>query len=239
VCDSTTIPEGYKRCSRLDDCIHPDGPILPLSEFFKDKTHRDGKSSACKSCTYLYHVRNREKVATVQRAYYERNAESERARARRRYATVAKVREDKKRWRMANIEKQRQANREYYWRNRETRRENNARWAERNAERRKEYNRLYLKNNPERFREYSQRRRSRKQLAPGDHTKEDVALIYQRQKGRCWWCLCELNGAYHVDHRIPISRGGSNDASNLVVSCPKCNLSKRDKLPHEWIGRLL
>jgi 5-methylcytosine-specific restriction endonuclease McrA len=36
-------------------------------------------------------------------------------------------------------------------------------------------------------------------------------------------------------------RGGRNSPDNLVITCPVCNLKKRDKLPHEWIegGRLL
>ena len=33
-----------------------------------------------------------------------------------------------------------------------------------------------------------------------------------------------------VDHVTPSSRGGSNDPSNLVVSCGPCNWSKGDKM---------
>ncbi|HMN15956.1 MAG TPA: HNH endonuclease signature motif containing protein [Bellilinea sp.] len=75
--------------------------------------------------------------------------------------------------------------------------------------------------------------------APGSFTKEDISLAYESQKGKCWYCQCELNGTYHVDHRIPLSRGGSNDPANLVLACPSCNMSKGNKFPHEWNGRLL
>ena len=33
-----------------------------------------------------------------------------------------------------------------------------------------------------------------------------------------------------VDHRIPLSKGGSNDYTNLVGACSACNSKKKDKL---------
>lgn len=33
----------------------------------------------------------------------------------------------------------------------------------------------------------------------------------------------------HVDHRLPVSMGGSNDLSNLVTSCSECNLGKSNR----------
>jgi len=83
-----------------------------------------------------------------------------------------------------------------------------------------------------------------KKKAPGSHTIEDVKRQYDRQKGKCYYCGKKLGtgkNAYHVDHIIPLSRGGSNDISNLVIACPQCNVSKQDKLLHEWLegGRLL
>lgn len=37
----------------------------------------------------------------------------------------------------------------------------------------------------------------------------------------------------HVDHIIPISRGGKHAKGNICRSCPRCNIRKRDKLPTE------
>jgi 5-methylcytosine-specific restriction endonuclease McrA len=48
-----------------------------------------------------------------------------------------------------------------------------------------------------------------------------------------------LAKGYHVDHRVPLSRGDSNDISNIVLACPHCNLSKGAKLPEDFAGRLL
>lgn len=41
-----------------------------------------------------------------------------------------------------------------------------------------------------------------------------------------------------ADHVIPLSRGGSNDETNLVACCLPCNSSKCDRLLDEWEGRL-
>lgn len=114
--------------------------------------------------------------------------------------------------------------------------------ANREKERRR-YKQVYerRKHTPEyraRMRLRSVCRRARRQgHPPGSmlHTK------YRQQRGKCYWCKAPLGDVYHVDHVIPLSRGGTNDLSNLVLACPPCNLSKNDRLPHEWpgSGRLL
>lgn len=76
------------------------------------------------------------------------------------------------------------------------------------------------------------RRRARLLSAGGTYTRHDVARLLIAQKKQCWWCECRL-ADYHVDHRIPLARGGSNDASNLVISCPTCNRKKSAKMPWE------
>lgn len=40
----------------------------------------------------------------------------------------------------------------------------------------------------------------------------------------CHYCGAPKAGT--VDHVIPVSRGGTNDASNLVPACGPCNYSK-------------
>ena len=83
------------------------------------------------------------------------------------------------------------------------------------------------------------KRRARKANAEGQYTKDDIKKQYESQRGKCWYCLTKLDDSYHVDHRIPLARGGSNYPGNLVVACGYCNRSKSDKFPHEWDGRLL
>lgn len=83
----------------------------------------------------------------------------------------------------------------------------------------------------------ARRRKALLRNAPGTHTAQDVLAQYQRQQGRCWWCAQHVSALYHVDHVIPLARGGANDASNIVIACPRCNCSRKDKLPEEWRNR--
>ena len=84
----------------------------------------------------------------------------------------------------------------------------------------------------------SARRRARLLEAPGAYTAEDVLAQLGVQRGRCYWCTQKLS-KYHVDHVIPLCHGGSNGRENIVVACPSCNLSKRDRMPEEFAGRFL
>lgn len=40
--------------------------------------------------------------------------------------------------------------------------------------------------------------------------------------------------ALHVDHAVPLSRGGSNSAENLCTACVRCNLMKGDMTAEEF-----
>lgn len=40
------------------------------------------------------------------------------------------------------------------------------------------------------------------------------------------------------DHVIPTSRGGSNEAANVIPACQRCNRDKADRDPATWLGEL-
>lgn len=82
-------------------------------------------------------------------------------------------------------------------------------------------------------------RRARKSAAGGKHTEDDIRCQYLSQKGLCWWCEAPVNEEFHVDHRIPIAKGGGSEPGNLVIACAQCNLKKGSKLPYQFCGRLL
>lgn len=71
----------------------------------------------------------------------------------------------------------------------------------------------------------------------------EIKEIYRRAKEgkkiRCYLYgkLIPI-GQRHVDHIVPVSKGGQHRASNLAVACDKCNMSKGAKMPLE-IGLLL
>jgi 5-methylcytosine-specific restriction endonuclease McrA len=55
---------------------------------------------------------------------------------------------------------------------------------------------------------------------------------------KCSKCGENCADKYHVDHLVPLAKGGHNNPSNLVIACPHCNDSKGAKLPHEFCGKL-
>lgn len=117
--------------------------------------------------------------------------------------------------------------------------ERSRQWRIDNRERIQEQTRLRRASHPEVFRVSKHRRRAREANAQGTHTAQDLRILIEESRNRCWWCGKKIKGKFHVDHRVPLARGGSNDITNLCVSCPKCNHSKGAKLPQEWSGRLL
>lgn len=73
----------------------------------------------------------------------------------------------------------------------------------------------------------------------GIEPDDPISVMYRNQGGKCWWCGCELDGKYVLDHRVALVRRGNNDVGNLCVSCYPCNKKKGYKTPHKFNGRLL
>jgi 5-methylcytosine-specific restriction endonuclease McrA len=81
-------------------------------------------------------------------------------------------------------------------------------------------------------------RRSRIAGGGGRYTRSDLKRIYVTQGGLCYYCSAELNGKYHADHKIPISRGGSSWPENIACACPPCNTSKNARTDDEFFELL-
>lgn len=88
-------------------------------------------------------------------------------------------------------------------------------------------------NNPEKFHSHERKRRLLLQNAPGAYTKTDIDKIRMYQDNQCYYCGCALNNE-HIDHKIPLSKWGTNYPSNLVLSCHSCNLDKHGKSAKEF-----
>lgn len=67
-------------------------------------------------------------------------------------------------------------------------------------------------------------------------SSQEKRAIFDRSSGKCHVChkqLCFSNhglhgarGAWHVDHCVPIAKGGTNHGNNLRAACICCNLDK-------------
>lgn len=133
-----------------------------------------------------------------------------------------------------------QVRKNYLKANPEMRRAISKRYKENNLENVRRMSRDWNRRNPESVKRSKALRRARQYGIEGAFTREDVAKQMQAQKQRCHWCSAKIKASnYHVDHRIPLARGGSNGAENIVISCPSCNLSKNARMPWEFNGRLL
>ena len=55
--------------------------------------------------------------------------------------------------------------------------------------------------------------------------------IYKRDGYECVYCGSKKH--LTLDHVLPKSRGGSNEWTNLVTCCSKCNRQKDNKTPEE------
>lgn len=77
-------------------------------------------------------------------------------------------------------------------------------------------------------------RRARIKATGGAFNQSDIDQIYKRQHGHCVYCKAPLRKSFHVDHVVPIAKGGSNWPKNLQLLCRRCNCSKRDLLPEKF-----
>jgi 5-methylcytosine-specific restriction endonuclease McrA len=159
---------------------------------------------------------NRERVAEYYRRWYIDNRD--------------KILEQKLEARLADPDKINARERARYWANRsrilrqrQLEREKYAKWF-----------RQWKANNREAWHALKARRRAMEMGADGHFGKTDLVRIYAVQSGQCIYCKRELRGRYHVDHIIPLVRGGSNHPENIACACERCNLSKGSKLLDEW-----
>jgi 5-methylcytosine-specific restriction endonuclease McrA len=85
-------------------------------------------------------------------------------------------------------------------------------------------------NNPERYRvnhlKHQNSRRARKASVFVEHV--DPVVVYERDGGVCGVCAVPVkrNEKWHIDHVIPISRGGVHAYSNVQLAHAICNLKK-------------
>lgn len=170
-----------------------------------------------------YYALNREKIIQRSAAWQKENPEKNK---RNRKAEYLRNKERKlsyqRTWRAGNKDKwQKQKQREYSKHRNE--------WT---ARRRKWY-----QQNKEHAIAYSCERRARLKKVGGKFTAADIKRLLIAQKHKCNVCHKDL-ATYHVDHIMPISRGGNNWPSNIQILCPSCNLRKHAKHPAEFMAEI-
>jgi 5-methylcytosine-specific restriction endonuclease McrA len=92
-----------------------------------------------------------------------------------------------------------------------------------NKEQHREWNKNWRANNPDKCKAIAAKRRARKNNATTKDADLDlISIIYS-----------QCPEGYHVDHIIPLSKGGLHHEDNLCYLKASDNLHKKDKLPEE------
>ncbi len=109
-------------------------------------------------------------------------------------------------------------------------------WRQKNPHLLKEGHKRWMKKNADHVREYNRKRRAMKRQATIQQF--DIDQLNQRMSifgYRCVYC----GGPFeHVDHVIPLSRGGAHCLANLRPACAACNLSKHAKKLTDWLSEV-
>lgn len=169
-----------------------------------------------------WHKENPEKVKARKAKWYKANLEKAKAaQAKYRKANPDKLRASAAKWHKANSNKVKAKNAKYYKDNPEKVKAAVAKWH---------------KANPEKLSDKRARRRTR--IETGTLSRGLVAKLHKLQCGKCVCCLKKLSTLrknYHIDHIIPLAKGGLHQDDNIQLLCVTCNLQKHAKNQNEFM----
>jgi len=193
----------------------------PLGEYWKRAASKDGLRSRCKLCAAAYgrayRETHKEERAAHSRAYRESRLEKLAAKQ----ATYRETHpEEGVAYRETHKVEIAAKKRAYY----ETHKEEVA-----------AYGRAY--HQTPRGRAVKRAKDMRRRLFPGGRalTADMILEVKAASGGICRYCGKPFTDG-HIDHIIPVSRGGTNDRENLVYCCAPCNLRKHDKNLDDWLS---
>lgn len=210
----------------------------PFSEFHARKDSRSGYASHCKVCRKEVWDKNKEERAIKSKLYRDNNKDKLSAK-RREYYLKNKDRENAymKQYAIDNADKIRAANKAYRENNKARKKELDKKYREENKEKIAEYKREWIKTEigkaSKRASNHKRDLRT-KETNDGTITRRSLVELFIEQDNKCFHCERELDhhakGAVHLDHLIPLSKGGCHTISNVRWSCASCNLTKQAKL---------
>lgn len=202
-----------------------------------DKVRQYRKKKAPKMKAYSRRSYEKHRAQVLERSKQRAKTPAYREGARLRYAAnleeARKYNREKVRLRRATNhalkEKERAAARRWYWQHIELQRDP-ARIARRRA-RTNLYKKTTTKGHAS-MRRSSMGRRAREAAAFVEHV--DPALVFSSAAGVCGICHAPIAGTdkWHVDHILPLSRGGAHSYANTQPAHAFCNISKGAKVPH-------
>lgn len=203
---------------------------LTMDNFYIRNKKTNLRRTMCKVCMYEKHTKYREqhkeKISQQQKEYKNKN--------------IDKIKNYLKHYNEKNKEELSKKKAEYYYKNVEYIREYNSKYYEKNKDHiikqvlnytRTEKGIISKKNTANR----------RRTIKRNGNIRTDQLLKLKQKSTHCYWCNKKLTD-YHIDHYIPLSKGGTHTIENIVISCPTCNIKKSNKDPIDFalsVGKLL
>lgn len=80
---------------------------------------------------------------------------------------------------------------------------------------------------------YDHRRRARADVGRLYYGLEDLMELV-RKSPACDYCFAPVAFDFHLDHMVPIARGGAHALPNLCVCCAPCNVRKGVLMASEY-----
>lgn len=130
----------------------------------------------------------------------------------------------------------------YYQKNKSIIFKKNKEYKSKNKDRYNEISRIWAKNNPQKRRlarkkwkaknrhlvnHYEKARQARLSGAEGGHSYKEWEELLKKHQGKCFYCA--TTEKITKDHVIPVSKGGSDNITNIVPACVSCNSKKNNK----------
>lgn len=204
----TLTQSEFKKCNTCKQ-------FKTIDSFSSNKSRKDGLSCRCKVCVNQHYLKNKEKIAEYKKQYRKDNAEFlKESKSKYYYENKEKINaKNKINWH-TNKDKYLEQHREYYKLNKESIQSKN-----------KEYRKTEIGKKV--FKQARIKRKALIRKAKIGNINIDKLL----ENKNCYWCGVDTIDNYHIDHYVPISKGGTHSQDNLVLSCPSCNLKKGSKDP--------
>ena len=128
---------------------------------------------------------------------------------------------------------------QYYKSNQDRCRAAARKWYSENKEQKKKYFQEYRKKKREQYLATQEKYRKNNQPKINLYlrcrrrkTKEKInpTLLHNWESKECGICHGHIDSDYHLDHIIPISRGGEHSEKNIQLAHPHCNMSKGNRI---------
>lgn len=129
--------------------------------------------------------------------------------------------------------------RSYFARNKDELAKKRVEYRAKNRAHHNELQRRWVRRNPEMARAVDVSMRAKRRATISDGVSSDVFRQWEAASPKeCFYCREDCSDGWHVDHFVPLSRGGTHVLTNLRISCPTCNIAKSARDPMEWIDMI-